>query len=89
LRIGIETAEPPGVELADVDGRGVVLRRLAGVGGDRLRSPRARLRGRVVERLVVDGDVAGLAAGLLERQLDAVHHGRRLRREAPCSGSDE
>src|SRR5215210_3398686 len=67
------------VELADVDGGRIVLRRLAGVGGDRLRSPRAGLGGRVVEGLVVDRDVAGLAAGLLERQLDAVHHGRRLR----------
>src|SRR5215208_6751008 len=68
-----------GVELADVDGRAVVLRRLARVGGDRLRSPGAGLRRRVVERLVFDGDVTGLAADLLQRQLDAVHHGRRLR----------
>src|SRR5688572_24485214 len=67
------------VELAEVHGGAVVLSRLAGVGGDRLRSPRAGLGRRVVERLVVDGDVAGLAADLLQRQLDAVHHGRRLR----------
>src|SRR5215208_2779629 len=74
------------VELADVDGGRVVLRRLAGVGGDRLRSPRAGLGGRVVEGLVVDRDVAGLAAGLLERQLDAVHHGRRLRTRRALQG---
>jgi hypothetical protein len=38
-----------------------------------------RLGGRVVERLVVDGDVAGLVAHLLEGKLDAVDHGGRLR----------
>ena len=68
-----------GVELADVDRRGVVLSRLAGVGRRRLRRPRPGLGGRVVERLVLDREVAGLAAGLLERQLDPLHHVGRLR----------
>jgi hypothetical protein len=67
------------VELADVDGRAVVLSGLARVRGRRLRRPRARLSRRVVERLVLDGEVARLVAGLLESELDAVDHGGRLR----------
>ena len=67
------------VELADVDGGRVVLSGLAGVRGRRLRRPGAGLRRRVVERLVLDRDVAGLVAGLLEGELDAVHQGGRLR----------
>ena len=71
-----------GVELADVADRGVVGGRLAGVGRRRARLPAAGLRGRVVERLVLDREVAGLAAGLLERELGAVdrRHGLRPRR---------
>ena len=68
-----------GVELADVaDGR-VVARDLERVGGRHARLPAALLGGRVVERLVLDRELAGLAAGLLERELRAVDRGLRLR----------
>ena len=79
LRIGIETRRGARVELADVHRGRVVLRRLARVRGRRLGRPGAGLRGRVVERLVLDRDVTGLAAGLLERQLDPLDHVGRLR----------
>ena len=61
-----------GVELTDVGDRGIVLRDLAGVGRRRARLPLARRRGGVVERLVLDGEVAALVALLLQGELDAV-----------------
>ena len=67
------------VELADVDGGAVVLSDLAGVGLRGLRRPRAGLGRRVVERLVLDREVAGLAARLVQRELDAVDKSCRLR----------
>ena len=71
------------VELAEVDGRRLVLRGLARVGRGLLRRPVGRLGGRVVERRVLDADVARLAAGLLERQLGAVDRGLGLRAAGP------
>ena len=68
-----------GVELADVADRAVVGGRLASVRRRRARLPAARLRGRVVQRLELDVEVADLAAGLLERELRAVDRGHRLR----------
>jgi hypothetical protein len=66
------------VELADVRDRAVVLSDLLGVGLGGLGRPVARLRRRVVERRVLDGVVARLAAGLAQGELDAVHHRQRL-----------
>ena len=67
------------VELADVGDRGVVLRDLACVGRRRPRLPLARRRGGVVERLVLDGEVAALVVLLLEGELDALDHVLGLR----------
>jgi hypothetical protein len=67
------------VELAEVDSRRAVLSGLAGIGLGRLRRPGSSLRGRVVERLVLDREVTGLTARLIERELDAVHESCRLR----------
>ena len=71
-----------GVELADVADRRLVAARLARVGGRRVGLPARRLRGRVVERDVLDRELAGLGARLLERELGAVdrRHGLRARR---------
>src|SRR5690606_24653112 len=66
------------VELADVADRLVVLGDLARVLGGLCRVPVAGLRRGVVERLVLDGHVTGLAARLLQGELDALHHGRGL-----------
>ena len=68
-----------GVELADVGDRLVVLRDLAGVGRGRARLPLARRRRGVVERLVLDGEVAALPALLLQGELDALDHVLGLR----------
>ena len=61
-----------GVELADVGDGAVVLRRLTGVVGRRARLPLAGRRSGVVQGLVLDGEVAALAALLLQGELDAV-----------------
>src|SRR3954452_16699292 len=66
------------VELPDVVDGLVVRRDLTSVLTDLGGIPVAGLRGRVVERLVVDRGVAGLAAGLVECEADALHHGARL-----------
>src|SRR3954452_17299131 len=68
-----------GVELAQVgDGR-LVLRRLAGVAGGGARVPLAGRRGGVVERDVLDGVLAHLAAGLLKGELLAIDERDGLR----------
>ena len=67
------------VELADVGDGAVVLRDATRVGRGGLRRPVADLSRGVVERLVLHGDVAGLVARLLERELDAVDHRRGLK----------
>ena len=61
-----------GVEGAEVGDRGLILRCALRVRRLRLRRPRTGLGGRVVERLEVDADAAGLVAGLGERKLDPV-----------------
>ena len=60
------------VELTDVGDGGLVLRGLAGVRRDLRGIPVAGLRGRVVERRVLDRGVAGLVVGLVERERDAL-----------------
>ena len=78
FRIGIETALAPELNspmYTAVVSSCAALRAFADVG---LRRPVAGLRRRVVQRRVLDLDVAGLVARLLERELGAVHDGRRL-----------
>src|SRR5690349_1161628 len=63
------------VELAEVQDRRLVLRRLTGVGRDLAWVPLARRGGRVVQRHVLDGELSGLVVRLLQGQLDAVDQG--------------
>ena len=74
------------VELADVGDRVLVLRHPARVGRGGLGRPVAGLGGRVVERGVLHRRLAGLAAGLLERQLDPVHQRQGLEALRPLEG---
>ena len=68
-----------GVELAEVEDRGLVLNGLAGVLGSLTLVRGARVLGRgVVQRDVLDLVLADLAARLLERKLLAVDDGLRL-----------
>jgi hypothetical protein len=75
-----------GVELADVADRRVVAHDLAGVGGRLAGIPLAGRRGRVVERDVLQRVVAGLATGLIERELDAAHDVLGLRARVALEG---
>ena len=75
-----------GVEGADVDHHVGVAHRLVGVGGLDRGVPVAALRRGVVPVLVLDGEVADLAADLVDRQLDAVdERGRSARWRCPCA----
>src|SRR5689334_2219873 len=67
------------VELAEVQDRRLVLRRLTGVGRDLAWVPLARRGGGVVQRHVLDRVLAGLVVGLLQSQLDPVHKSIGLR----------
>jgi hypothetical protein len=79
LRIGQRDLRTTGVELTEVDDRRLVADRLAGVLRGLVLVGRAGvLRGRVVQRDVLDREVADLAADLLERELLAVDHGLAL-----------
>ena len=67
------------VELAEVGDRVLVADRLAGVLGDLAGLPLAGRRSGVVKRDVLDREIAGLAAGLLQGQLLAADDVLRLR----------